>query len=112
LLAELRSYWRVFRPAPWLFPGKLTDRPLTTRTAERIYLAAKQRAQISKPGGIHSLRHAFATHLVEAGTDLHTIQRLLGHSSLETTTRYLHLAPRALARRGAPCDLLAFAPTR
>jgi site-specific recombinase XerD len=109
LLAELRAYWRVSRPAPWLFPGQRPDRPVTRRTALRAYVAAKRRAGITKRGGIHALRHAFATHLVEAGVDLHTIQCLLGHRQIETTTRYLHLAPAALARRGSRCDLLAFA---
>jgi integrase/recombinase XerD len=108
LLAELRAYWWVCRPAPWLFPGHRPDQPMSMRTASRAYGAAKTRAGITKRGGIHSLRHAFATHLVEAGVDLHTIQCLLGHRHIETTTRYLHLAPRALARRGAPCDLLDF----
>ncbi len=109
LLAELRTYWRVSRPTPWLFPGQCPGRPVTVRTALRAYVAAKRRAGITKRGGIHALRHAFATHLVEAGVDLHTIQCLLGHRHIETTTRYLHLAPQALARRGSPCDLLTFA---
>lgn len=111
LLTELRVYWRVLRPAPWLFPGQDAQHPLSTRTAERLYDRAKQRAQITKPGCIHALRHAFATHWVEAGVDLHTIQCLLGHSHIETTTRYLHLAPRSLARRGSLCDLLTVMPT-
>jgi len=108
LLTELRAYWRVARPAPWLFPGQRPGRPVTVRTALRAYVAAKRRAVITKRGGIHSLRHAFATHLLEAGVDLHTVQCLLGHRHIETTTRYLHLAPRALARSGSRCDLLAF----
>jgi site-specific recombinase XerD len=114
LLTELRAYWRVFRSAPWLFPSHRPNRPICIRTASRAYHAAKARAGITKRGGIHSLRHAFATHLVEAGVDLHTVQCLLGHRHIETTTRYLHLAPHALARRGAPCDLLDFtaAPPR
>jgi len=111
LLAELRAYWRVFQPPVWLFCGQPPEHPLCVRTVQRHYLAAKQRAGITKPGGIHGLRHAFATHMVEAGVDLSTIQRLLGHSHIETTTRYLHLAPRTLARRGSICDLLAFTPT-
>lgn len=110
LLIELRAYYRVFRPTSWLFAGRSPEDPLGIRTAQRIYTRAARRAQISKPGGIHTLRHAFATHLLEAGTDLYTIQCLMGHSAIETTTRYLHLAPRALARRGSPCDLLAFTP--
>jgi len=110
LLAELRAYWRVFRPLLWLFPGEVAQCALSKRTAERIYTRAARRAQITKPGSIHSLRHAFATHLVDAGVDLHTIQCLMGHSCIETTTRYLHLAPRSLARRGSLCDLLDFEP--
>jgi site-specific recombinase XerD len=109
LLDELRAYWRIARPAPWLFPGQKPERHVTIRTALRVYVRAKRRAGITKRGGIHGLRHAFATHLIEAGVDLHTVQCLLGHRHIETTTRYLHLAPQALARRGAPCDLLAFA---
>jgi integrase/recombinase XerD len=108
LLAELRAYWRVFRPAPWLFLSHDGLGAMGKRTAQRIYARAKRRAHITKPGGIHALRHAFATHLVDAGVDLHTIQCLMGHSCIETTTRYLHLAPRSLARRGSLCDLLAF----
>lgn len=108
LLTALRAYWRVFRAAPWLFPGQRPDQPMSVRTASRAYHAAKARAGITKRGGIHALRHAFATHLVERGADLHTVQCLLGHRHIETTTRYLHLAPHALGRRGAPCDLLDF----
>ncbi len=110
LLAELRDYWRVFRPTPWLFPGDRPGHPIAKRTASRIFHRAKARAGITKRGGIHALRHAFATHSVERGTDLHAVQCLLGHRHIETTTRYLHLAPHALARRGSPCDLLDFRP--
>ena len=110
LLDELRAYWRVFRAAPWLFPGQRPDQPMSVRTASRAYHRAKARAGITKPGGIHSLRHAFATHQVDRGVDLHVVQYLLGHRHLETTTRYLHLTPQRLARRGSPCDLLDFTP--
>jgi site-specific recombinase XerD len=110
LLDELRAYWRVFRAAPWLFPGQRADQPLSVRTASRAYHIAKARAGITKRGGIHSLRHAFATHQVDRGVDLHVVQYLLGHRHLETTTRDLHLTPQRLARRGSPCDLLDFTP--
>jgi site-specific recombinase XerD len=110
LLDDLRAYWRVFRSAPWLFPGQRPDQPMSVRTASRAYHRAKARAGITKRGGIHSLRHAFATHQVDRGVDLHVVQYLLGHRHLETTTRYLHLTPQRLARRGSPCDLLDFTP--
>jgi site-specific recombinase XerD len=109
LLTDLRTYWRIERRAPWLFPSPRPEHHVSIRTASRIYGAAKARAGITKRGGIHSLRHAFATHLIEAGVDLHTVQCLLGHRSIESTTRYLHLAPPALARSGSRCDLLGFA---
>jgi len=109
LLAELRTYWRVARPEPWLFPGRGGKCPLSRETAQSVYYAAKERAGIQKAGCIHSLRHAFATHLLEAGVRLPTIQVLLGHRQLETTARYLHLATGGLARAGSPFDLLAFA---
>jgi len=112
LLAELRAYWRAFEPPVWLFYGPSPEHPLSVRTVQRHYKAAKRRAGITKPGSVHGLRHAFATHLIEAGVDLSTVQRLLGHSHVETTTRYLHLAPRTLAQRGSLCDLLHFGPPR
>jgi site-specific recombinase XerD len=108
LLAELRCYWQLEHPSPWLFPtrrGK-APRPMNYGTAERIYVAAKHRAGIAKAGNIHALRHAFATHLLEAGTDLHTIQRLLGHHHITSTMRYLHLARKNVTDRCSPLDLL------
>ena len=107
LLHELRGYWQLDRPRPWLFPMQRTHRqPMNAGTAGRIYTRTKKRAAIDKAGGIHALRHAFATHLLEAGTDLHTIQRLLGHGHIRTTMRYLHLARRHLTERSSPLDLL------
>lgn len=72
----------------------------------RIYHAAKERAGIAKEGGIHSLRHAFATHLLEAGVDIHTIQRLMGHGHISSTLRYFHLAHKHLAGTPSPLELL------
>lgn len=106
LLAELRHYWKLERPDPWLFPMRREARPMNYRTAQRIYTAAKERAGIRKAGNIHALRHAFATHLLEAGTDLHSIQRLLGHRHLSTTMRYFHLAQKSVTDRSSPLDLL------
>jgi site-specific recombinase XerD len=106
LLEELRSYWRIDRSYPWLFPSHRVRGPISTTCAQRAYHAAKRRAGITKQGGIHALRHAFATHLLEAGTDLHTIQRLLGHRHISTTMRYFHLAQKTLMANRSPLDLL------
>jgi integrase/recombinase XerD len=106
LLAELRRYWLVHRPKEWLFSGRDPAQPISEHTVHRIYHAAKARAAIAKEGGIHSLRHAFATHLLEAGVDVHTIQRLLGHGHIGTTMIYLHLARKHLAKTPSPLELL------
>lgn len=106
LLDELRAYWQQERPRTWLFPGQRPDRPLDITGVQRMYTAAKRRAGVTKRGGIHGLRHAFATHLLEAGVDLHTIQHLMGHRSITTTTRYWHVTPLALTAQAARLDLL------
>lgn len=107
LLKELRRYWIVHRPALWLFARPRNPQlPMLPKSADRIYRRAKDRAGITKVGGIHALRHAFATHLLEAGTDVHTIQRLLGHGDLSTTARYFHLAQKHLSGAHSALDLL------
>lgn len=107
LLAELRHYWQVYRPVqPWLFPQRTKAVPLDISTAQKIYYAAKRRAGITKAGGIHALRHAFTTHLLEAGTDLPTLQRLLGHESVTTTMHYVHVARSHAVAQGSPLDSL------
>jgi site-specific recombinase XerD len=106
LLHELRQYWRVCHPRVWLFPNPAGEGPLVRATAQRWYHAARSRAGITKRGGIHTLRHCFATHLLEAGVDLHTIQRLLGHNHLSTTMRYLQLAQTRLTATTSPLELL------
>ena len=109
LLAELRHYGQVYRPArPWLFPQRHKPVPMDPSTAQKIYYAAKGRAGITKAGGIHALRHSFATHLLEAGTDLPTLQRLLGHDSITTTMRYVHVTQQRAAAQGSPLDSLPF----
>ncbi len=117
MLAELRAYWsdahkRATGPGrereDWLFPGIRAGLPISRQTAARIFHLAKGKAGIGKEGGIHSLRHAFATHLLEDGVDLHTIQRLMGHGSIKTTLRYFHLSERRLMVTASPLDSLEF----
>lgn len=104
-LETLRQYYRKYRPKDWLFEGQRADRPISERTIEKIFEIAKDRASITKPATLHTLRHSFATHLLEAGTDLHHIQLLLGHKSPKTTTIYLHVSNRVLSRITSPLDL-------
>ena len=107
LLQQLRDYWRLMRPAPWLFPGQRPHQPLTASAIQRRCGLAARRAGLAKRVSPHTMRHCFATHLLEAGTDLRTIQHLLGHSSLQTTAVYLHVATRARHVTDGPTDLLA-----
>jgi integrase/recombinase XerD len=112
LLDTLRLYWRATRPTDWLFPKTDGTRPIDVSQVQKMFYAAKRRARITKEGGIHSLRHAFATHQLEAGVDIHTIGRLIGHDKITTTARYLHLKQQ-VAQTGSPLDLLsALAPRR
>ena len=112
LVTELRTYWRKYKPRLWLFPGAFPDRPMTRFSAERLYYAAKERAGITKEGCIHMLRHCFATHLLEAGVDLRTIQLLMGHSSITTTTRYLRIISKKLTATKSPLDLIEIPDVR
>lgn len=108
LLIELRQYWKRERPTLWLFPATRTpSQPMNAETAQKVFYRAKLRAGIRKRCGIHSLRHAFATHLLEGGTDIHRIQRLLGHGQLSTTMRYFHLAQNQLMQTPSPLESLA-----
>jgi site-specific recombinase XerD len=100
----LRQYWRKYRPKEWLFEGAKKDDPITTHSIQFMFYAAKKRAGITKPASIHTLRHSFATHLIEAGTSLHHVQRLLGHRSPPTTTVYLHVSRLNLAQVISPLD--------
>jgi len=91
VLETLRVYWRAYRPVVWLFPGADPRRPLSVTAAQQIYRHAKDAARITHGRGIHTLRHCFASHLVESGVDIYTVKRLLGHAALSTTTGYLHV---------------------
>jgi site-specific recombinase XerD len=106
LLALLRTYWKTLRPKEWLFPGRFGTEPLDVRSLNGACRKAAHCAGLTKPVRIHTLRHSFATHLLEAGVDIRTIQFLLGHRHLKTTARYLHIAPPGLLTTPSPLDLL------
>lgn len=93
LLQWLRDYWRELRPTQWLFPGTDRRSPLSIASAQKLFQAAKQRAGVHKIGGIHRLRHAYATHQLEDGMPLHQLQHQLGHQNIRSTLRYVHWVP-------------------
>jgi len=108
LLDRLRRYWALYRPSDWFFPSSRDpSTPLGISSAQRIFTRAKLQSGVNKIGGIHSLRHAYATHQLENGLPIHQLQRLLGHGNLQSTMRYTHWVPeRARGERGY-ADLIA-----
>jgi integrase/recombinase XerD len=103
-LEILRSYCKVCRPTEWLFPGKVGTTPISVSSIQRLFQTCVLKAGIKKKASVHTLRHSFATHLLEAGTDLYHIQRLLGHKSASTTTVYLHVTGKDLSKIRSPID--------
>ena len=106
LLEILRAWWRVERPEHWLFPGDIPGQHISSGAVERVCQKAHDICKISKPVTPHSFRHAFAVHLLEQGTDVRTIQLLLGHRSLATTAKYLRIATSKVCSTSSPLDLL------
>lgn len=106
LLQILRDWWKRARPQTWLFPGDVPGQPITTASVTRACQKAHRICGIRKPITPHSFRHAFAVHLLESGTDIRTIQLLLGHRSLATTARYLRIATTKVCSTTSPLDLL------
>jgi integrase/recombinase XerD len=110
LLREVGQYYSVYgQPEHWVFPQRAdATRHMDAASAQKIYTTAKRRAGIEKVGGIHSLRHAFATHSLEAGVDLPTLGRMLGHTCVSTTMRYLHTTTKRVSAQISPLDRLLF----
>ena len=107
LLDMLRQYWKQCRSSRWLFPGYKVNQPITTKAVFLMVQKAAVRAKITKTVSPHALRHSFATHLLESGTDVRTIQLLLGHKELETTVVYLHVSQHHLQNTVSPLDALS-----
>ncbi|MFL0246071.1 tyrosine-type recombinase/integrase [Candidatus Clostridium stratigraminis] len=105
-LIVLRDYFKYYKPKDWLFPGDDESKHLTERTVERVFEKAKAKAGVLKPGNVHCLRHSFATHLLEDGTDIHYIQALLGHTNIQTTNIYLHVTAARIKKIRSPFDIL------
>jgi integrase/recombinase XerD len=112
LLETLRAYWKQERPRGWLFPGQDDQHPLNPTIFQRAFVVARQAARIGKRVTFHTLRHSFATHLMESGASVRTIQALLGHRSLNTTERYTHVAGNYLRETRSPLDRLRETPPR
>ena len=106
LLGILRSYWRLARPAHWLFPGRDGEHPISPTVLHAACRSACAASGLSKRVTVHTLRHSFATHLLESGTDIRIIQALLGHSSLNTTARYTQVATSTIRGTPSPLDRL------
>ena len=105
ILDLLRNYYKEYKPSLWLFEG-VNKEQYNVRSIQKIFFNAKQKAGIKKKGGIHSLRHSFATHLLEGGTDLRYIQSLLGHTNIKTTIKYTHVSKKEIAKITSPFDKL------
>jgi site-specific recombinase XerD len=110
LLEILRAYWKAVRPGNYLFPGAVAEAPIAANTVSKACSRACHKAGLGKHITVRTLRHSFATHLLEDGTDLRTIQVLLGHGSIRTTTRYVHVATASLAKTQSPFDHLDLNP--
>jgi len=102
----LREYWREYRPKEWLFPGNSPHRPISSRTIQKVFENARRKAGIQKLATVHTLRHSFATHLLEAGTDIYRIQKLMGHTTPKTTALYMHLRRQDVLKVVSPIEFL------
>ena len=105
-LKTFKEYLEKYKPEKWLFPGQRKNKHISTRTAQAIFEKARDKAGIKKDATVHSLRHSFATHLLESGVDLRYIQELLGHKSSKTTEIYTHVSTKNLSKITSPLDML------
>jgi integrase/recombinase XerD len=110
LLGLLRAYWRQFRPKTWLFPGRHPEQHVNLSTVQRLIRRYLHACGITKKASMHTLRHSYATHLLEAGCDLASLQKLLGHNQISTTLLYTHIGQTHLQRAGSPLDTLLASP--
>jgi integrase/recombinase XerD len=110
-LTVLETYWKAYRPIFWLFPGKNSSKHLTIRACQYAFELAKKNADIHKKGGVHTLRHSFATHFLEIGGGLFQLQKFLGHAHLKTTLKYAHLSEENIIAR-SPLDVYSEANSK
>jgi site-specific recombinase XerD len=103
-LKYLREYYKAYKPKHYFFEGQFDGEPYSTRSVQKILSMAKKKAKVNKPGAVHALRHSYATHLLDKGTDITFIQKMLGHNDLKTTLRYLHVTTRDLMRIESPAE--------
>ena len=103
ILEQLRTYYKTYKPKKYLFEGQAGDQ-YSTRSVQQVFKASLRKAKINKDIGIHGLRHSFATHLLENGTDIRFIQELLGHNDINTTLRYTHVSTKSLKNVKSPLD--------
>jgi site-specific recombinase XerD len=106
ILEFLRNYWKLYHPHEWLFPGNPPEKSITSRTIQRIFEISMMKAGITKHATVHTLRHSYATHLLEAKIDIHYIQELMGHSNIKTTSQYIHLQRKDLLNIKSPLDVI------
>lgn len=103
-LEVLRDYWKLYKPATWIFPGRDNHKPISTRSIQKVFVESVKKAGITKDVSVHTLRHSFATHLLESGVDIYHIQKLLGHSSIRTTSVYIHICSEDSLNIQSPLD--------
>ena len=103
-LEILRRYWHAYQPVNWLFPSASKDQPLSTRSIQRVFRQSLEQSGIHKAASVHSLRHSFSTHLLELGTDIYSIQKLMGHSNIKTTSIYIHVQEQKVLNIISPLD--------